>query len=60
MFTAAILEGRPIKLNNGGDMERDFTFVDDIVCGLLVALSGPPADDGAVKGDDPDRAWSAT
>jgi UDP-glucuronate 4-epimerase len=49
LFTSAILEGRPIKLNNGGDMERDFTFVDDIVAGVLATLGGPPADDGAIK-----------
>src|SRR5258707_4471610 len=29
LFAAAILEGRPVKLFNGGDMRRDFTFVDD-------------------------------
>ena len=49
LFTSAILEGRPIRLFNDGDMERDFTFIDDIVGGVLATLDHPPADDGAVK-----------
>lgn len=49
LFTAAILAGRPIKVFNGGAMQRDFTYIDDIVAGVLAALDRPPADDGAVK-----------
>lgn len=49
LFTAAILERRPIRLFNGGDMARDFTYVDDVVAGVLAALDRPPADDGVVK-----------
>lgn len=49
LFTAAILEGRPIRVFNEGRMRRDFTYVDDIVAGVLAALDRPPADDGAVK-----------
>jgi UDP-glucuronate 4-epimerase len=49
LFTSAILERRPIRLFNGGDMARDFTFVDDVVAGILAALDRPPADDGNVK-----------
>lgn len=49
LFTAAILAGRPIKVFNGGAMRRDFTYIDDIVAGVLAALDRPPADDGAVK-----------
>lgn len=49
LFTAAILEGRPIKLFNGGDMRRDFTYIDDIVTGVVAALDRPPADDDAAK-----------
>jgi UDP-glucuronate 4-epimerase len=48
-FTEKILNGEPIELFNGGDMRRDFTFIDDIVSGLLSCLDRPPADDGAVK-----------
>lgn len=42
LFTEAILAGRPIKLFNNGDMRRDFTFIDDIVAGVLAALDRPP------------------
>jgi UDP-glucuronate 4-epimerase len=49
LFTDAILAGRPIQVFNGGDMRRDFTFIDDIVAGVLGCLDQPPPDDGAVK-----------
>ena len=49
LFTAAILEGRPIRIFNGGDMLRDFTYIDDIVSGVVAALDNPPPDDGAKK-----------
>ena len=42
LFTAAILEGRPIKVFNGGAMRRDFTYIDDIVAGIVAALDHPP------------------
>ena len=41
-FTEAIAAGRPIRVFNRGDMRRDFTFIDDIVTGLLAALDNPP------------------
>ena len=43
IFTRAIMEGRPIKVFNNGDMKRDFTFIDDIVAGVIAALDRPPA-----------------
>lgn len=46
LFTKAILAGEPIRLFNRGDMRRDFTFIDDIVAGVLAALDRPPQDDG--------------
>ncbi|WP_425229481.1 NAD-dependent epimerase/dehydratase family protein [Sphingomonas sp.] len=49
LFTAAIIAGRPIKVFNQGRMQRDFTYIDDIVAGVLAALDRPPADDGATK-----------
>ena len=49
LFTDAILHGRPIRVFNDGRMRRDFTYVDDIVAGVLAALDRPPADDGAAK-----------
>ena len=42
LFARAILQGRPIKLFNNGQMERDFTYIDDIVAGVLAALDRPP------------------
>ena len=41
-FTDAIAAGRPIRVFNHGDMRRDFTFIDDIVTGVLAALDNPP------------------
>jgi UDP-glucuronate 4-epimerase len=47
LFTKAIVEGRPIDVFNGGDMARDFTYIDDVVDGVLRVLGLPPAaDDG--------------
>ncbi len=46
LFTKAIFEGAPISVFNQGDMRRDFTYIDDIVSGVLAALERPPADDG--------------
>lgn len=48
-FTDAILNGRPIDVYNHGDMKRDFTFIDDIVDGVVASLDHPPADDGRKK-----------
>src|SRR5688500_7572907 len=47
LFTQAILEGRPIYVFGEGNMRRDFTYIDDIVTGVVAALDHPPADDGA-------------
>lgn len=49
LFTDAILQGRPISVFNGGEMRRDFTYIDDIVTGVVAALDHPPADDGQAK-----------
>ena len=48
-FTEAVLQGRPIDVYNHGDMLRDFTFIDDIVNGVVLALDRPPADDHREK-----------
>jgi len=48
-FTEAVLQGRTIDVYNHGDMLRDFTFIDDIVNGILLALDSPPEDDGREK-----------
>jgi UDP-glucuronate 4-epimerase len=49
LFTEAILRGQPIKVFNNGDMRRDFTYVGDIVDGVVATLDNPPPDDGAPK-----------
>ena len=49
LFTEAILKGEPIKVFNHGEMWRDFTYIDDIVAGVVACLDAPPADDGAPK-----------
>ncbi|MBC9797454.1 NAD-dependent epimerase [Sinomicrobium weinanense] len=41
LFAKAILEGRPIKVFNNGDMQRDFTYIDDIVEGVVKVLEKP-------------------
>lgn len=49
LFTAAVLDGRPIRLFNNGALLRDYTYVDDVVAGVLAALDRPPTDNGAAK-----------
>ena len=49
LFTRKIMAGEPIPLFNHGDMYRDFTYIDDIVSGVIAALDNPPPDDGMVK-----------
>ncbi|OAN56034.1 protein CapI [Paramagnetospirillum marisnigri] len=46
LFAQAIMAGEPIKVFNNGDMRRDFTYIDDIVSGVVGVLDNPPADDG--------------
>jgi len=49
LFTKAILAGEPIDVFGEGNMRRDFTYVDDIVSGVVACLDYPPPDDGAEK-----------
>lgn len=42
LFTSAILKGEPIKVFNHGEMKRDFTFIDDIVAGVIASADMPP------------------
>ncbi len=50
LFTRAILEGRPIDLFNEGRMRRDFTYIDDIVEGVVRVADRPPSAGGAPSG----------
>lgn len=47
-FTRNMLAGKPIPLFNGGDMRRDFTFIDDIVAGVVACLDRPPPGDNGL------------
>jgi UDP-glucuronate 4-epimerase len=46
LFVKAILAGQPIHVFNSGDMRRDFTFIDDIVSGVVAVSDGPPRGEG--------------
>jgi UDP-glucuronate 4-epimerase len=49
IFLKALYAGEPLPLFNGGEMRRDFTYIDDIVHGVVACLDGPPADNGQAK-----------
>ena len=49
IFSKALFEGKPLTIFNNGQMRRDFTYIDDIVRGILACVDGPPGDDGEVK-----------
>ena len=54
LFTKAILENRPIDVFNHGKMKRDFTYIDDIVTGVLKVLDKPATGDPRWRGKAPD------
>jgi UDP-glucuronate 4-epimerase len=58
LFTKAILEGRPIDVFNHGQMRRDFTFVEDIVKGVIRVLDRPAAPNADFVSDQPDPGTS--
>jgi len=58
-FTAAIVEGRPIRLFNHGRMRRDFTYIDDVVEAVVRLIDRPPQGNPAWSGDAPDPASSS-
>lgn len=58
LFTRAILEDRPIDLYNEGRMRRDFTYIDDIVEGVLRTLDRVPQGNPDWSGDHPDPGTS--
>jgi UDP-glucuronate 4-epimerase len=53
LFTKSIFEGRPIDVYNNGNMTRDFTYVDDIVEGVIRVLDKPAEPDPTWTGTDP-------
>ncbi len=58
LFTKAIVEGRPIDVFNNGKMQRDFTFIDDIVEGVRRVLERVPAGEPSWSGAQPDPGTS--
>jgi len=58
LFTRAILEGKPIDVFNHGRMRRDFTYIDDIVEGVVRISERPPTPNAAFDTSKPDPASS--
>jgi len=58
LFTEAILKNEPIKVFNNGEMLRDFTYIDDIVEGVVRVLDQPATPNKAWHGDNPDPGTS--
>jgi UDP-glucuronate 4-epimerase len=58
LFTDAILKGRPIQVFNHGRMQRDFTYIDDIVEGVVRVMGRLPAPNPAWSSDAPDPGTS--
>jgi len=58
LFTKAILENRPIDVFNNGQMQRDFTYIDDIAEGVVRIAGKPPQPPESFDRDDPDPASS--
>jgi len=59
LFTRAILEDKPIKVFNHGKMQRDFTYIDDIIEGVVRVMGRLPQANSAWSGDAPDPGTSA-
>ncbi len=55
-FTQAVLEGRPIQVYNHGEMYRDFTYIDDIVEGIVRILEIVPQRDGQTLPSSPEAS----
>ena len=58
LFTKAILEEKPIKVFNHGRMQRDFTYIDDIIEGVVRVMDRLPEPNPKWSGDDPDPGTS--
>jgi UDP-glucuronate 4-epimerase len=58
LFTRAILENKPIKVFNHGKMQRDFTYIDDIIEGVVRVMVRLPEPNSAWRGDNPDPGTS--
>jgi UDP-glucuronate 4-epimerase len=59
LFTKNILESKPIDIYNHGNMERDFTYIDDIVEGVIKVANKTPKPDPSWSSDEPNPASSS-
>lgn len=59
LFTKAIIEGLPINVFNNGEMERDFTYIDDIIFGITGVIKNLPKKNPKWSGLDPDSSTSS-
>ena len=59
LFTKAILEGVPIDLFNNGKMRRDFTYIDDVVEGVVRIMDKPAVSNPAYNSEQPDPSCSS-
>jgi UDP-glucuronate 4-epimerase len=59
LFTAAIVDGKPIRLFNNGRMRRDFTYIDDVTEAVVRLVTRPPQPNPAWSGAAPDPATSS-
>jgi UDP-glucuronate 4-epimerase len=60
LFTEAIIKGKPIKIFNHGKMQRDFTYIDDIIEGIVRVMEKLPQPDPSWSGKNPDPGSSYT
>ncbi len=58
LFTKAIIEGKPIDVFNNGNMQRDFTYIDDIIEGVLRVIDKVPIGDISWSGASPNPSTS--
>jgi UDP-glucuronate 4-epimerase len=58
-FTKNIIEGKPIEVYNEGNMKRDFTYIDDIVDGMVKVMKKKPKGDTSWSAETPDPGSSA-
>ena len=59
IFAKALLEGKPIRLFNHGNMRRDFTYIDDVAEAVVRLIDHPPQGNPAWSGTKPDPATSS-
>ncbi|MBI1395516.1 MAG: NAD-dependent epimerase/dehydratase family protein [Betaproteobacteria bacterium] len=58
LFASAIVEGRTIDLFNHGESRRDFTYVDDVVEGVVRVMDHVPSPSPSAVADSPERSWA--